>query len=319
MAKHPVFPDVPRWFWRRFHKSWGEALRAFEQTITLATSFGDDPKTPYFDSEDAEYWHVIRSLHARTCLHARGVLALLTNGLIDPAWVQWRACHESATIALFIADDPKMAPRYLRHSLVNEHHFAQTLYGKEEDHDAFTKSDLDYLNASAESVKRQHEQDYGYLSKSRDYSWSGLQNFAQIETCVQEGWCSKTRPEYAYASERVHAAPIGAIGVTDDQENVWFPVGPMNGGLTDPADLTCRSIMHATLALMSRARPASSDLDQLLELVARCQTLGSWFWLTDPAMFCRDCGGHVPEASPPEEIPDFEKPGPCRCTDFATG
>ena len=206
MAKHPVFPDVPRRFWRRFHKSWGDPLGGFEQTITLATSFGDDPDTPYFDSEDAEYWHVLRSLHSRTCLHARGVLALLTNGLVDPAWAQWRVCHESATIALFIANDPQMAPRYLRHSLVNAHHLAQVLSNTQH-HDAPDKSELDDLDTLAELVMCEHERDFGYKPKSRGYGWSGLKSFGAIEASVQKNWRWEARAEYVFASERIHTDP----------------------------------------------------------------------------------------------------------------
>ncbi|MCY4415333.1 MAG: DUF5677 domain-containing protein [Chloroflexi bacterium] len=317
MAKHPVVPDIGNGFWSRFDELWDEPLGHFEQTITLATSFGSDPNAPYFNSMDEEYWHVLRSLHSRTCLHARGVLALLTNGLVDPAWVQWRVCHEAATIALFIANDPQMANRYLRHHRINQHHLAKTLYEKNH-HDAPSDEELDYLEMMAETAKSGHELDYGQGVKSRDYGWSGLSNFSQIEASTEANWRWKARPEYVFASARAHCAPSAVRPVRDDQGRSGFPVGPINFRLTGPADLTCLSLVRATIALIRNAIATTEIAIGLQQLDALSRSVGKLSWLSDPAIFCPDCGGHVPEASPPEEIPDSEKPEPCRCADFAT-
>ncbi len=312
MAKHPVFPEVPKGFWRRFRKRWGRPLRQFEQTIEFAQSFGADPRAPYFDCMDAEYWGVLRALHSRTCLHARAVLALLADGLVDPAWVQWRVCHEAATIALFIANDPDMAPRYIRHSQVNAYHLAQTLYNTDH-HDSPSISELEQLASSADSAKNEHKRDYGQLPKSRDYSWSGFRTFAEIEASVQVNWSWKARSEYVFASEIAHAAPKATRPSTDYRGNAIFAVGPTNAGLTGPADLTCLSLMHASLALMQNATAAEEDTRRLKELIDMRRLVGRICWLSDPAIFCQECGGHVPEASPPEEIPDADKPARCSC------
>ena len=109
--KHPIFPKVPRGYWRRFRRRWAKPLQLLEEVISLSESLGADSRSPRFDVMDDTYWGVLRSLHSRTCLHARSVLALLSNGLVDPAWAQWRICHESSTIASFIAGNPEMACR----------------------------------------------------------------------------------------------------------------------------------------------------------------------------------------------------------------
>ena len=82
--KHPVFPKVPRGFWRRFRWRWAKPLRVLEEVISLSESLGEDPTSPRFEAMDETYWAVLRSLHSRTCLHARSVLALLSTGLVDP-------------------------------------------------------------------------------------------------------------------------------------------------------------------------------------------------------------------------------------------
>ena len=84
--KHPVFPKAPRGFWIRFQRRWSNPLKMLEEVISLSESFGAEAGEPRFKSMTDEYWLVMGSLHARTCLHARGVLLLLTYGIVDPAW-----------------------------------------------------------------------------------------------------------------------------------------------------------------------------------------------------------------------------------------
>ena len=105
--KHPIFPKVPQGFWRRFRRRWARPLRILEEVISISESLGADPRSPRFEDMGDAYWAALRSLHARTCLHARSVLALLSNGLVVPAWAQWRMCHESSTISRFIANSPR--------------------------------------------------------------------------------------------------------------------------------------------------------------------------------------------------------------------
>ena len=131
LQKHPVFPKVQGRFWRRFRRRWARPLRRLEEIISLGESLGSDPNSPRFDNMEKVYWSALHSLHSRTCLHARAVLALLSNGLVDPAWAQWRVCHESSTIARFIANNPETAPRYTSYSLVNKYDLAKAFDASE--------------------------------------------------------------------------------------------------------------------------------------------------------------------------------------------
>ena len=216
MLKHSVFPMVEEGFWIRLRELWGHALDQFEQTIALAQSLGADPTASCFNCMDRDYWSVLRALHARTCLQSRAVLALLTNGLVDPAWAQWRICHEAATTALFIATNPETAPRYMRHSQVNRFHLAKSLLDTGH-HDAPAPSEMEDLQAAAASAKHAHDREYGHTSKSRDYSWSGLSSFAAIEAAAEDGWQWKARPEYIFASARIHVAPSAVEPMLDGQ------------------------------------------------------------------------------------------------------
>ena len=146
-----VFPQVPRGFWLRFRRRWGKPLRALEEVISLSESLGADPKSPRFQAMDEAYCGAPPA-SALTRVPARpGSLRLLSVGLVDPAWAQWRICHESSTIARFIANTPEMASRYMRYSLVNKYYLAKELYDSGHS-EAPTMSKLDELQALADVV-----------------------------------------------------------------------------------------------------------------------------------------------------------------------
>ena len=310
--KHPVFPKVPRGFWLRFQRRWSRPLRMLEEVISLSESLGADARSSRFESMTDEYWLVMRSLHARTCLHARGVLALLANGLVDPAWPQWRVCHELATIARFISDSPEMAPRYLNFTYVNKYQLANELCEIGSDQ-APGKAELDNLNKLADQVKQDLRKVYGRSGISNYYGWSGLGNFKDIETEVSKGDAWNPRGEYILAGERTHGAPNAGEPFKEDGGRLLFVIGPKNSGLTDSVDLTSIAVTRAAIALLVNASCSQEDLNNLRELTIKSRLPGTMGWMVDPEIFCLRCGGYLKGASPPELIPEERRPNPCAC------
>ena len=310
--RHLVFPEVPRGFWRRFRRRWAKPLRILEEAISLSEDLGADPESPRFETMDETYWSAIRSLHSRTCLHARSALALLSHGLIDPAWAQWRTCHESSTIARFIANTPEMAPRYIRYSVVNKYHLANELYNA--DHgEAPTQGELDELRSMATAVRRDLEKTYGRRVNSRDYAWSGLQSFRDIEGEVFQGDVWKPRVQYIFGSDRVHSAPNATEPLEVGDGRAVFVVGPSDSGITGPAHLTSLSILAATEALLLNASCTPEDDETLEGLEVKARMVGVVCWILDPEIYCPACGGYRLGASPPDEIPQEDRPQPCSC------
>ncbi len=260
---------------------------------------------------DEAYWGVLRSLHSRTCLHARSVLALLSNGLVDPAWAQWRICHESSTIARFVAANPDTAPRYMSYSLVNKYHLANELFTTGHNQ-APEESELQELKRLAENVRQSLINTYGLKKISKGYGWSGRSSFKEIEAEVFQGDAWNPRGHFVLASERVHSAP-NAGEPREIEGKRAFTVGPTNFGLTGPADLTSISIVAATEALMLNAVSTLEDEETMLQIAARSRTVGVMCWFLDPEIFCAECEGYVDGASPPDEIPEAERPDPCSC------
>ena len=310
--KHLIFPEAPRGFWRRFQRRWGNPLRLLEEIISLSESLGADPTSARFETIDRMYWHALRSLHSRTCLHARSVLALLSYGLVDPALAHWRICHESSTIARFISDSPEMASRYISYAVVNKYHLANELYDAGHE-DVPTKPELDELKTMADAVQQDIEQAYGHPIKSRDYAWSGLRTFRDIEAAVFQDHDWNPREEYILASERVHSAPNAGEPLEVGDNNSVFLVRPIDSGLTGPADLTAISLMTAADALMSNAAWTVEVEEKIKELLVKGKMVGAVCWAVDPYIICQDCGGYRLGASPPDLIPTDERPEPCSC------
>ena len=309
---HPIFPDVPSEFWQSFRVRWAEPLRLLEEIISISESLAADPKSPRFDTMDNAYWVAFRMLYSRTCLHARSVLILLTNGLVDPATTQWRSCHESSTIASFIAKSPEMAARYLSYSDVNRYDLAKKhpTVGYE---DVLTDLELEELKRRADAVKRDLKQVYGRQFPSGKYGWSGLRKFQEIETAVFEGQEWKPGVDYYLASERVHSDPNGVRPLEVGDGRYGFLVGPRNSGLANPAYLTSISIMVSTESLKWNASFTVDDEEKWKILLMKFRELEAIGWLRDPVFYCRKCGGHKFGDSPPVLIPEKKRPSPCRC------
>ena len=177
--KHELFPRVPSGFWRRFR-------RLLEEVISLGESLAEDAESLRFGALDETYWHVLRSLHSRTYLHSRSVLTLLSNGLVYPARAQWRMCHESTTLAVFISKAPEMADRYMRYSIVNKYNLAKAYYDTNY-REAPTNEEFEKLKSFDDAEKQVLSATYDHKINSRDYGWSGLSTFREIEAVAFEG------------------------------------------------------------------------------------------------------------------------------------
>ena len=317
--KNEVFPEVSRGFWRRFRKRWAEPLQLLEEMISLNERLAVSRGSPKYNSQDGTYWLVMLGLHSRTCLHARAVLALLMNGLVDPAKGQWRTCHELATIALFIAQKPEMAARYERHSVVSKYHLAKGLddvchgerlnEGEFNDLEEQANSILQGLNdlyKRKESKKREYQH-------WNSYAWSGLEGFRGIEEEAFRERQWKPRPDYIDASNYVHAASSAGAPLQISARSIIFGVGPTDGGLTDPVDRTSFSLWIAAEALIMNASLSSKDEKIVKELFKTYKIAGTLCWIRDPAIICQACGGYRDGASPPGLIPTEDRPEPCEC------
>jgi hypothetical protein len=104
-------------FETRLAERWGEALDLFETILVISQESGSNFNRKYQTqavTENDLVFVVLIQLHARICLTASEVLALLRSGHAAGAHSRWRTLHEIAAVAYFVKRfGQDVAERYL--------------------------------------------------------------------------------------------------------------------------------------------------------------------------------------------------------------
>jgi hypothetical protein len=247
---------------------WGEALDLLETFIVIASEAGDDLNRRHWDAaaHDADHkFHALIRVHARACLVANEILALLRAGYASGAHARWRTLHELASVAYFLSEHGQdVAERYLEHDVIQAYKGA-LLHRRYAD--ALAEEQLaDEEFASLKAERGQLVSKYGTNFKN-DYGWSAEalgsdgKSFAAIEMAVG---LDHLRPYYRMASNAVHPNIRGSffdLGVRQDEHILL--VGPSPNGLADPGAGACRSLLQTTVCLHGHRL----DIDELVVML----------------------------------------------------
>jgi len=202
------------------------------------------------DESERPRFEALMRLHARACLTFEEIVCLLKNGYADGALARWRALHEIATVAMFIAESPvEVSIRFLEHRHIECWGRMQKYqeYSERCGFPPYSKEEMDNAKAVAESLKERHGKGY-----AGDYGWATISvqgskpTFAEIESRVG---VDHLRPYYKWACERIHASCNGlyrTLGLMNEEDVML--AGPSDAGLADPAQLAAISLLHATRA-----------------------------------------------------------------------
>jgi hypothetical protein len=260
-----------REFADRLAERWGQGLDLCELVRQLSLETGAEYHAGHREDEDVRH-DVLARLHARACLIAGEILALLRLGYASGAHARWRALHEVAVIAWFLADgDEELARRYREYEHV-ESLAATRDYQRNAEalgYEPLLPEEIEEMEATVEDLCRS----YGPLFKKR-YGWSAQHfghapAFREIEEAVDLG---HLRSYYRMASHPIHAGPKGItfdIGLMD-QARVML-AGPSNAGLADPGHAMCISLSQVTTAFLNQTPGVRHivTLRVLLELTDR--------------------------------------------------
>jgi hypothetical protein len=108
---------------------WGKALDLFETILIYAQGFGSVFANKYqaqAEKDNDTLFTVLVSLHARACLVASEVLALLRSGHAAGAQTRWRTLHEIASVAYFMRRfGQRVAELYLEHEHIEAYRAAK--------------------------------------------------------------------------------------------------------------------------------------------------------------------------------------------------
>jgi hypothetical protein len=212
--------------------------------------------------EDALYAVLVR-LHARSCLIAAEVIALLEGGFASGANARWRTAHEIAVVGYFVSEHgQETAERYLLHDSV-ESARAAVEYQRQSvrlGYEPFSAEEIRSMDSAVASLVARFGRAY-----AKPYGWAadvlGNPNptFRDIETAVS---LDHLRPHYRMASHPTHAGPKGIVFDLGAIGQDMMLAGPSDGGLADPGQSIAISLLQVTVVLL-RIRPDMGTLATL--------------------------------------------------------
>lgn len=265
--------QLHRGFAERLDERWGEGLRLCELMRIICLEVGMEHHKEQAQKGGARH-HVLAKLHAKACLIAGEVLALLRNGFASGAHARWRAMHEVTVIGTFIADrDEDLAKRYLVYENVESLAAARDYQANAEDlgYEPFSDAEM----AEMESTVDHLCQKYGPKFKRR-YGWAAhVFGYApDYKTIEQATDLSHYRSYYRMASHPVHAGPKGiAFDIGLLEQGKMMLAGPSNAGLADPGQGLCISLTQITAAFLN-LEPAAGNIVTLRVLLDLSERAG---------------------------------------------
>lgn len=264
-------------FRRRLRERWGDAFDHLKLLRVWCLEAGMAFHRRYEPSSEDLVYHVLVRLHARACLVAAEVIALLEAGLASGAHARWRSIHEIAVVGFFIGHhDSELAERYLLHEAVESYRAAVAYqrYADRLNYEPYSDDELAEIRAVRDDLVARFGKPYG-----TQYGWAAAAlgiprpTFRDIEAAVS---LDHLRPYYQMASHPTHAGPKGIAFNLGLLRRVVMLAGPSNAGLADPGHGCAISLMQVTVALLLRESDMG-DVVTLKFLQHACDAVGDAF------------------------------------------
>lgn len=230
----------------------------YDMFTVAARQLGSDINRKHRPDAIADQDYVFEALvriHARACLIASEIRALMVSGHASGALARWRSLHELAVIAYFIREHGNdVAERYMLHEVVQT---AKQAEKYERHHETLKNEPLD--PRELKRIRENRDELIGRFGPgyARDYGWAagvmpGNPTFERIEEVVG---LAHWRPYVALASHSVHANFKGMafdLGVSGSDGYATVALaGPSNAGLADPGQSAVMALMNCTVALIN--------------------------------------------------------------------
>jgi len=271
LAEHA---ELREGFEQRLYDRWKPALDLYEMVLVSCTEVGSDLHRALTDaaappSDHPTRLYALTLLHARACLVADEVFALLRTGHAAGAQARWRTLHEIAVIAFVLGSgDNDLAQRFVRHRQVERWKEARCYQENCEalGREPFSEQQMDDFQAGYQTVVNQYEDGY-----ARDWGWSKplfpsskhQPNFDDLEKLAGLG---HNKPFVRLSHRAIHSSASGAIDIFAlyGREKVLL-AGASNAHLSDPGHGSLIALSQATVAFLLHG-PNQVEADNLLAL-----------------------------------------------------
>jgi Family of unknown function (DUF5677) len=260
-------------FAKRLAEHWGRAFDLSEMVMKVAYEAGEffyEKHVPQDGQRDVVF-EVLSRLLARACRIAEEVLVLLKAGYGQAGLARWRALHEVAVVADFIATNgADTAERYLAHEAVESWKAMQEFQKH-----AVTLGEKPYCDGELDAARATFDR----LIAQYGRPFAGSYGWAQAALAARDPRYAKTpatigaledsvgtphmRPRYRMASHGVHANPKGITWTPDllpADRGVVLLTGPSPAGLADSGHATLISLTRVTAAALASKRGEATGL-----------------------------------------------------------
>lgn len=260
----PSMAAQHRRFGRKFESRldwvWGDALDRVYAVLVSCQELGESFNAwhrPAAAEEVDHRFEALVTLHARACMVAGEMHALLRTGHALGATARWRTLHEIAVVASVLGDaDDDLSRRYLVHSAAEEYEDAllHEFHRGEADREPWPPDELARLgtvhSAAIEEFGRRFPKAWMWaapLTSPAPPTFARLQELAGL---------AHRAPDFRRSSHLLHGGSRGTSFVHIEMDGgPALLAGPSNVGLATPAHGAAISLVQVTMALITRARP----------------------------------------------------------------
>lgn len=260
---------------------WGEAFDVYETMHVCCKEAGQDFYRRYLPDPQLPHDYIfdaLMRLHARACLVAGEVLALLRAGFPSGAHARWRTIHELAVVAFFISEHgQEIARRYLAHDAVQRYKSA-LLYNRYQEklgYEPFDPGEFETIEQARNDALDEFGPGFG-----KDWGWAipalsdgASPTFNAIEQAIG---LDHLRPYYRMASDVAHANAHGSFFDLGLHDPAGILVGPSPIGFADPAHGACLSLFQVTVCVL-KYRPDFRNVMTMNALSKMLDQVGETF------------------------------------------
>jgi hypothetical protein len=260
-------------FEKRLAEHWGPAFDLAEMVMKVAFEAGEffyEKHVPP-DGQHDFVFEALSRLLARACRIAEEVLVLLKAGYGQAGLARWRALHEVAIVADFIAENgDDCAERYFAHETVEAWRAMQEFQKHAE-----SLGETPYSEGEVEATKQR----FDALIQRYGSRFGGPYGWAQATLAAKDPRYSKQnatlaaielsvgtqhmRPYYRMASHGIHANPKGITWTPDllptDGRGALL-TGPSPAGLADPGHSALISLTRVTATTLASKKGEAAGL-----------------------------------------------------------
>jgi hypothetical protein len=196
-------------------------------------------------AQEHDYMFAVQGLlHARACLTTSEVRALLATGHATGAFTRWRTLYELVVISNFITKDgAEAAERFYHHDLIQVYELMQ-LPQNVVDPSKFEQTRIELIAKYGQEISTLYGWASPWIINRKTGKPTEKPTFSRLE---QEAGIPQLRGWYQHSSNVTHATQLGnRFNVQNPYPDTMIVAGASMAGLSDPAWLTLRSLLHIT-------------------------------------------------------------------------